>query len=44
MKVQHYHTKLPCQQLMLRQIEWVVKDGPFTKNGLLPLTTLFFKN
>ena len=29
---------------MLRQIEWWVQNGPITKNGVLPVTTLFFKN
>ena len=27
---------------MLRQIEWGVHGGPVTKNGVLPLTTVFF--
>ena len=27
---------------MLRQIEWWVQNGPITKNGVLPVTTLFF--
>ena len=27
---------------MLRQIEWVVKNGPTTKNTVLRLTTLVF--
>ena len=27
---------------MLRQIEWGVQNGPFTKNGALPVTTSFF--
>ena len=26
----------------LRQIEWRVQNGPITKNGVLPVTTLFF--
>ena len=42
MKAQHFYTKLPCQKLMLRQIEWGVQIGPITKNALLPLITLFF--
>ena len=29
---------------MLRQIELVVQNGPITKNGVLPVTTLFFEN
>ena len=27
---------------MLRQIEWWILNGPITKNGVLPVTTLFF--
>ena len=42
MKTQHFHTKLLSKKPMLRQIEWVVQDGPITKNGGLPLTALFF--
>ena len=30
------------QKPMLRQIEWWVQNGPITKNGVLPVTTLFF--
>ena len=26
------------------QIEWVVQNGPITKNGLLPVTTCFLEN
>ena len=29
---------------MLGQIEWDVQNGPITKNGVLPVTTLFFEN
>ena len=29
---------------MLRQIEWGLHDGPITKNGVLPVTALFFRN
>ena len=28
---------------MLRQIEWEVQTGPIIKNGVLPVTTLFFR-
>ena len=42
MKVQNFHTKLPCQKPMLRQIEWGVQNGPITKNGLLSLAASFF--
>ena len=27
---------------MLRQIDWGVQNGPFTKNGVLSVITLFF--
>ena len=42
LKKHHFHTKLPHQKPMLRQIEWWVKNGPIKKNGVLPVTTLFF--
>ena len=29
---------------MLRQIEWWLQNRPNTKNGVLPVTTLFFEN
>ena len=29
---------------MLEQIEWGVQNGRITKNGVLPLTNLFFEN
>ena len=38
----NFHTKPPCQKPMLRQIEWGVQNGPIRKNGLLPVTALFF--
>ena len=38
----HFHTKLPYQKPMLRQIEWWVQNGPSIKNGVSPVTTLFF--
>ena len=28
---------------MLRKIEWGVQNGPITKNGFLPVTTLLFR-
>ena len=31
-----------CQKAMLRQIEWRLQNGPITKGGVLPVTTLFF--
>ena len=42
MREQHFHTKLPGQKPMLRQIEWGIQTGHVTKNGLLPLTTSYF--
>ena len=27
---------------MLRQLEWRLQNGPITKGGVLPVTTLFF--
>ena len=37
-----FHKKLPFQKPMLRQIECWVQNGPIKKNGVLPVTTLFF--
>ena len=42
MKTHHFHTKLPHQKPMIRQIEWWLQNGPIKKNGDLPVTTLFF--
>ena len=37
------HTKIPYQKpVLLRQIEWQIQNGPISKNGVLPVTTLFF--
>ena len=44
LKTSHFHTKLPCQKPMLRQIKWWLQNGPIIKNGVLPVTTLFFEN
>ena len=44
LKKQHFHTKLPSQKPMLSQIEWGLQDAPITKNGVLPVTTLIFRN
>ena len=33
-----------CQKPMLRRIEWGVQNGPITKDGVLPVTSLFFEN
>ena len=38
----HFHTKLPYQKPMLRQIKWWLQNGRIKKNGVLPVTTLFF--
>ena len=43
LKTQHVHTKLPCQKPMLRQIEWVVQNGPITKNRVLPVYLIILK-
>ena len=37
-----FHTKLPFQKPILKQIEWWVQNGPITKSGVLSVTTLFF--
>ena len=42
LKTHHFHTKLPYEKSILRQTEWCVQNGPITKNGVLPVTTLFF--
>ena len=39
--VHYFHTKLPYQKPMLRQIEWRVQNGPITKNGVLSVTLFF---
>ena len=36
--MQYFNTKL-----MLRQIEWRVRNGSTTKNGVLPVAILFFR-
>ena len=43
LKTQHFHTKLPYQKLMLRQIEWGVQNGPNTKSRVLSVTNLFYR-
>ena len=35
LKTHHFHTKLPYQKPLLRQIEWGVRNGSVTKNGVL---------
>ena len=44
LKTRYFHTKLPCQKHMLRQIEWKEQNGPITKNRVLRVITLFFEN
>ena len=41
-KTHHFRTKLPYLQPMLRQIQWWPQNGPITKNGVFPVTTLSF--
>ena len=40
------NASFPCktgnQKPILRQIKWWLENGPITKNGVLPVTTLFF--
>ena len=33
LKMQHFHTKLPCEKPMLRLIEWGVQNEPIAKSG-----------
>ena len=42
LKTHRFHSKLLYQKPMLRQIEWQLQNGPITKSGVLPVTTLFF--
>ena len=35
MKKQHFHTKLPCQKLLLRQIEYGVHNGTIAKESAI---------
>ena len=39
-----FYSKVWVQKPMLRQKEWCAKNKPITKNGVLPITTLFFEN
>ena len=43
LKTHYFHTKLPSQKPKFRQIQWWVQDQPITKNGVLPVTNLFFQ-
>ena len=38
LKPQHFHTKLPYQKLMLRQIVWGIQNGAIKINGVFPVT------
>ena len=42
LKTDHFNTKLPYKKPILRQIELWLQNGPTTKNGVLPVTTIFF--
>ena len=43
LKTYHLHSKLICQKPMFKnRIEWRLQNEPFTKSGVLPVTTLFF--
>ena len=42
LKMHYLRTTLHCQKLISRQIEWRIQNGYITKNGVLPVTTLFF--
>ena len=42
LKRHQLHTKVLYQKPMLRQIEWWLQNELITKNGVLPVTTLFF--
>ena len=42
LKTHHFHTKLPYQRPMLRQIKWWLQNEPVKKNGVLPASTSFF--
>ena len=42
LKAHYFHSKLLCQKPMLRQIECRLQNGPITKSGMLPVTTLIF--
>ena len=42
LKTHHFYTKLPYQKPKLRQTEWWIVNEPIKKNGVLPVTPLFF--
>ena len=35
--MQYFYAKLSCKNLILRQVEWEVQNGPITKNRVLPV-------
>ena len=39
--LKNFMSELNLRQ-MLRQIQWLVQNGPITKNEVLPVTTLSF--
>ena len=40
-KMQDFHTKIPYQKPILRQIEREIQSGPITKNGVLRVRTSY---
>ena len=42
LKAHYFHTKLSYRKPMLRQIKWWLQNGSITKNGVLPVSNLFF--
>ena len=42
--MQYLHTKLPCREPMLRQIEREVQNEPTTKDDVLLYLFIFFEN
>ena len=42
LKTHYFYTKLSCQEPMLRQIKWGVKNRPITNKGVFPVTALLF--
>ena len=42
LKTRHFHSKLLCQEPILRKIEWQLRNGPITISGVLPVITLLF--
>ena len=42
LKTQYFHTKLPCEKLMLKQTEWRVEKLTFQKEGSITTNPLYF--